>query len=391
MNGVTVVGAGPVGLAAALTLARAGVPVTVLEKEDGPGRQSRASTFHPATLDLLDELGVAAPLIERGRVVDRLQWRDRAGRVLTEMRMGDLDGLTGHPFRLHAEQSTLTGLLLEALAGHPEAEVRFGTRVDGVAEGGTGVRLRIGRTWARAKYVVAADGAHSTIRSSLGLPFPRSDYPTQALRVFTDSALDALLPGLAPLTYVRDPEQSCSLLALPDHWRIVVRIPSDARDPLAPASVAKLVRQALPTVRAPVRVIGADRYGLSRGVLGNYRCGRVLFAGDAAHLTSTAGGLNMNAGIHDAVELGQVIAAVLGDFTPPSALDSWAWRRRTVLLNRVIPRSEARVAGVQDRDSSKLAAAMAGLRAIAGDPESTRAYLAQASMLDTVPEHVRHS
>ena len=130
-------------------------------------------------------------------------------------------------------------------------------------------------------------------------------------------------------------------------------------------------------------------------MLGDYLCGRVLFAGDAAHLTSTAGGLNMNAGIHDAVEIGQVLAAVLGGFTAPAALDAWAWRRRTVLVNRVIPRSEARVAGVQDRDNTKLAAAMAGLRAIAGDPESTRAYLAQASMLDTVPSgptahHVRH-
>lgn len=396
MNGVVVVGAGPVGLAAALTLARAGVPVTVLEREPGLASQSRASTFHPATLDLLDDLGVAEQLISRGRVVERVQWRDRAGSVLAEMGMGSLDGLTRHPFRLHAEQSSLTPLLLAALSGYPEADVRFGTHVDGVAEGGTGVRIRIGHTWTRAKYVIAADGAHSTVRRSLGLPFPRSSYPTQALRVFTDSPLDQLLPRLAPLTYVRDVGQSCSLLALRDHWRIIVRIPCDAHDPLSAANVSELVRRALPGVRRPVRVIGADRYGLARGVLSSYRCGRVLFAGDAAHLTSTAGGLNMNAGIHDAVDLGHVLANVLGGLAGVDALDAWAWRRRAVLLERVIPRSEARVAGVQDRNTSKLAAAMAGLRAIAGDPEATRVYLAQASMLDTIPhsltpQAVRHN
>ncbi|WP_205315388.1 hypothetical protein, partial [Nonomuraea lactucae] len=92
-----------------------------------------------------------------------------------------------------------------------------------------------------------------------------------------------------------------------------------------------------------------------------------------------------------AVELGQVVAGVLDGLAGPAALDAWAARRRSVVLDRVIPRSEARVAGVQDRDTSRLAAAMAGLRAIADDPGATRVYLAQASMLDTVPHPVRNS
>lgn len=381
MSGVIVAGAGPVGLVAALTLARAGVPVLVLEREPGLGRRSRAATIHPATLDLLGELGVADRLVARGLVVDRVQWRDLAGNVLAEMAMSGLRGLTGHPFRLHAEQSALTPLLLAELAGYPGAEVRFGATVEDVSVTGTAVRVRTGGGWERARYLIAADGAHSTVRAALGLPFPRHGYPTEALRIFTGSPLQRLLPGLAPLTYVRDPVQSCSLLRLTDHWRIIVRLPRDA---VPPTHVAGLALRSLD-------VLDVHRYELASGVLESFRHGRVLFAGDAAHVTSTAGGLNMNAGIHDAVDLGRVLATVLGGHAPPSALETWARRRRTVLLERVIPAGEARVAGVQDGDAARLPAAMAALRAIAADRTATRAYLAKASMLDTVPRPVRHT
>ncbi|MFE6855866.1 FAD-dependent monooxygenase, partial [Streptomyces sp. NPDC057674] len=123
-------------------------------------------------------------------------------------------------------------------------------------------------------------------------------------------------------------------------------------------------------------------------LLPRYRAGRVLFAGDAAHLTSTAGGLNMNCGIHDAVETGRALASVLrGDAPGERALDSALERRRSVVETAVIPRSEARTAGLDS--AAELPARLASLRRTAADPRSAVDYLLKASLLDVAPRPLK--
>ncbi|MFD3334032.1 FAD-dependent oxidoreductase [Streptomyces sp. NPDC058700] len=393
---VAVVGAGPVGLTAALVLARSGVPVTLLETTDAPATASRASTFHPSTLDLLDELGVAAALGRRGRTVDRVQWRDLDGVVHAELDYSLLAGHTGHPYRLHVEQSVLTPLLLAELAATGLADIRFGATVTEADDTGDGVRLRTedaaGRgATTRHPYVVAADGSRSRLRELAGLPGTADEYPDYALRVITETPLDDLVPGLAPLAYVRDRRASYSALGMPDHWRLIFRIPRGvARDAvLAPDAVRARVEQALPGAPGrAVRVADAHTYRLARFLLPRYRAGRVLFAGDAAHLTSTAGGLNMNCGIHDAVETGRALAAVLrGDPADEAPLDAALARRRSVVETAVVPRSEARTAGLGD--TAELADRLASSRRTAEDPRSATDYLLKASLLDVAPRPLK--
>ncbi|MEV8588397.1 FAD-dependent oxidoreductase [Streptomyces sp. NPDC051180] len=393
---VAVVGAGPVGLAAALVLARSGVAVTLFEAREELATESRASTFHPATLDLLDELGVASALRRQGRTVDRLQWRDLDGGVHAELDYALLAGHTGHPYRLHVEQARLTPLLLAELAATGLAELRFGTAVTGAEETGGGVRLtaedaagRVTRT--HHPYVLAADGSRSRLRELAGLPGTAEVYPDYALRVVTDTPLDELIPGLAPLAYVRDPRASFSALGMPDHWRLIFRVPRgvDRDEVLAPDAVRARVAQALPgTAGRSVRVTDAHTYRLARFLLPRYRAGRVLFAGDAAHLTSTAGGMNMNCGLHDAVDTGRALAAVLrGDTAAETLLDEALDRRRHVVESAVIPRSEARTAGLDDPGG--LPARIAALRRTAADPRSATDYLLKASLLDVAPRPLK--
>jgi 2-polyprenyl-6-methoxyphenol hydroxylase-like FAD-dependent oxidoreductase len=387
---VVIVGAGPVGLTAAVVLARNGVRVTVLEAGSGLSTASRASTFHPSTLDLLDEIGVAGPLRELGRQVDVIQWRDLDQRTLCELDYALLAGKTRHPFRLHVEQTSLTPLLLKELTAYPDAEVLFSTEVVDVQNLGSRARVWFhDRTGKRghidADYVLAADGSGSRVRAALGLPAQIRDYPSYALRVVTDTPLDSLLPGLAPLTYIRDSRQSLSILGMPDHWRLIFRIPAATpRDRSTSAEAVRgLIERSLPGIHRQVHVTDAHTYRLSSFVLPGYREGRVLFAGDSAHLTSTAGGMNMNCGLHDAVAWGRALAETPRGAGGEQALDAVAAERLAAVRDAVIPRSEARTAGIDD--GAALTRALSEMRRIAADPARATGYLFTASLLDCAP------
>lgn len=384
---VVVVGAGPVGLTTALVLARSGVPVTVLERAPALSTASRASTFHPATLELLGELGVAEPLLAQGRRVERIQWRDLDGAIHAELDYRLLTGHTRYPYRLHAEQSRLTPLLLAALAGR--AEVRFGAAVTGASQDGSAVRLSVLTeeglvTW-QAGMVVAADGARSRLRELAGLPSTAREYPHYALRLIIDDPLDRLIPDLAPLSYIRDERLSYSLLGMPDHWRMIVRISRSVprEDVTAPEAVRALLARAFPRLTKIPHVADAHTYRLASFLLPRYRSGRLIFLGDAAHLTSTAGGLNMNCGLHDAVDVGRVLAEVVMGHATDADLDAVLERRRSIAESAVIPRSEARTAGLGDRLA--LRRAIDDIRRVASDPATAREYLIQASLLDCAP------
>lgn len=385
---VAVVGAGPVGLFAALRLAQSGANVAVVEQQDALGTQSKASTFHASTLELLDEAGVAEAFLPKGMVIDELQWRDLDGAILARLPFSLLTGLTRFPIRLHAEQTELTPLLAQALAALQPGALRFGTQALSIAQDERGASVEVagsgGTQRVDARYVVLADGAASTLREQLGIEFPGSVYESRALRVITREDLRDRLDDLSGMTYVRDERGSASILGMPDHWRLIFRVRGQESSEalLRPESVRALVDAIVPGMT----IDDAHTYGNRRHVAGAYRRGRVMLMGDVAHVTTTAGGMNMNTGLHDAFDIAGALApALAGASGAGGALDAVAERRRRVVTDVIVPRTEARAAGA-DGLAEELRQAVSAIQRTAADPERAKRYLWDASMLDTRPD-----
>ncbi|WP_034591728.1 FAD-dependent oxidoreductase [Hamadaea tsunoensis] len=374
---VIVVGAGPVGLAAALALLRRGVDVLVLEAGESLAAESRASTLHPPTLEILDELGVIEDVLRRGLRAPTFAYRDRAEGHVATLDLGLLAGDTRYPFRVQLEQSKLTPILLGAIL-QAGGDVRFGRPVTAVETTGT---VHTGTGTHHADWVVAADGAHSAVRRSLGLPFEGMTYAERFLVASTDEDLTEMLPDLAAVNYVFDPVDWSVLLRTPDHWRVLLPTPGDTEDDAELSRMDGRLRSIADPGR-PWRIAHTTIYRVHQRVAADFRAGRVLLAGDAAHVNNPLGGLGMNSGIHDAMAYARAIAdpGACGD-----DVFAAADRRRKTALDYVQTVSHQNYQRLSAADPGQRRAYLDEWRAVAADPVRARASLLRSSMLASMP------
>ena len=338
---VFVAGAGPIGMVAAANLAMQGVPVTVFEGSPTLSSESRASTFHPPTLDMLDKLGVADDLIKDGLMAPTVQYRSKAFGAVAQFDFGDIADVTDHPYRLQSEQFKLTRIIQRHYQSNPNFRIEFNHAVKGVEQIDGGVRAQIeqpnGATIERTgRWLIGADGARSTVRKSVGLEFEGFTWPERFLVISTSFDFHAAYPNLASVTYVADPKQWFFLLRIPGMWRAMVPVSPEVPDDVAlsEAFAIQQLESIAPGAGGP-SIIHLTLYRVHQRVAASFRRDRVFLAGDAAHINNPLGGMGMNGGIHDAFSLTNRLAGVWHSTLDETALDGYDRERRLVTLEHV--------------------------------------------------------
>jgi 2-polyprenyl-6-methoxyphenol hydroxylase-like FAD-dependent oxidoreductase len=304
---VLVVGAGPVGLAVAVSLRGHGREVTVVDRQAAGANTSRASVVHPRTLEMLERIGVAKRLADLGRHVEQFNIAD-GDRTLVPVRFDRLP--TDYPYVLMIPQNTTEQVLLERLEelGGKVHRPYVATGVRQTPDG-TEVTLEGGEV-IQAQYLVAADGMNSAIRDLAGLGFEGDDVLPLNFTL-ADVRVESGLPADEVLLYFSQPGLLVAA-PLPDgSFRLVAEV-EDAPEHPDVAYAQRLLNERGPKETARVtEVIWGSRFRIHERVADRYRDRRIVLAGDAAHTHSPAGGQGMNLGLRDAVTLGDALAEAL--------------------------------------------------------------------------------
>jgi len=386
---IAIVGAGPVGLVLALRLATFGVPSLVLEAEPDISEELRASTFHPPTLDMLDGLGLAAPLIAQGLVTPTWQVRRHEDGARAVFDLSVLKDDTAHPYRLQAEQWRLSRLILARLrADHAgAADIRFGCRVETVAQDADAVTLAgAGFDPVRVPFAVGCDGARSAVRRAMGLDFAGDTYPETTILATTPFDFSAVFEGLSNVNYVwtQHPAFSgtFSLLRVPGKWRASLHTApaENVEDALRPDAIERKL-QAIHPKPTPYDVPDLRPYRIHQRIVERYDDGRLALAGDAAHLNSPSGGMGMNGGIHDAMELAATLAPIWRGEAGAAPLSRYTRRRQPVAKAEILAQADRNRARMRETDPARRAELLAGMQAVAADPVRAREQLLRSSMI----------
>lgn len=389
---VVIAGGGPVGAIAAYRLALAGIDTILLEALADCPEDMRASTLHPPTLEMLAELGVLDELEAVGLRAPVYQYRNRRSGAVIEFDLGELADVSAHPYRLQCEQFKIARLLTAKLDAHPHGEALFSRRVLGYEQDSDGVTVTLetpmGIEQIRADYLIGADGANSTVRKWTGTQFEGFTYPERFLTLSTRYPLEQHFDRLAQVNYVSDAQEWCVLLRVPELWRVLVPTDPAADDAqlLSDANKDKIF-QGLTGDGKGVQTYHRTLYRVHQRVAESFHHGRVLLAGDAAHLNNPLGGFGMNSGVHDIWNLTGKLRDILLDGAEAQPLLALYSRQRQAIARsfvqaQTIANKKLLESPTQDGRSEQ----EAKMAHMAENPAERRAYLLRQSMYESLRE-----
>ena len=392
---VIVVGAGPVGMVCALALNRRGIPVTVFEQEPAPVKDQRAASIHPPTLELLDELGVTQKIIPLGLISTKYRFHDRVtNTVVAEFDLDRMRDEFRFPFVLQYEQYKLTASIAAEYANAADFDVRVSHCVTGLTQRADGVDVEVmsqsGPQRLQAAYVIGCDGGRSTVRKLAGIEFEGFTYPEKFIKIATTFDFGTVNSNLVYRNFFSDPDEWCNLFKVRGEssgglWRAIFPLQGDeANDAaLSPDRIEQRLQKFFPKPgRYEIEYVNV--YGVSQRVATTFRSGRALLAGDAAHVNNPIGGMGMNGGIHDAINLAEKLARVIQGDAAEDVLDLYDRQRRHAAVEYIQAQTIANKRLMEERDPAVRAANFAELGRSASDPDAARRYMRRAALLDSL-------
>ncbi|MEA2982432.1 MAG: 3-(3-hydroxy-phenyl)propionate hydroxylase [Alphaproteobacteria bacterium] len=397
---VVVVGAGPVGLCLALALAQQDISVVLIESMSDDNfldQVPRAGSNHPTTLEFFDRIGLYRKMEPRGLIAPKFQYWDRQGNALiAEFDHALLKDETRFPYVLQCERIKIIEEALKMAKAHPLIAVRMATEFTGFEQKGESVLAEVKNAAGEdevipGSYLVSCEGARSIARRMLDVEFEGFTYPERTINI--EVAYDFKKHGYTERNYISDPDEYSNLFhwkGPPDRWRIhfPTAIDDDEDELKRPEALQTRLRRFLGIDR-DFEICGCNLYTVHQRVAKKFRAGRVLLAGDAAHVNSPIGGMGLNSGVHDAFNLADKLARILHDEADDEELDRYERQRRHVAVTHTQAQTIRNKRLLEERDPAVRKRNHDELRRQAEDPALARKFLLRTALFESLREAER--
>ena len=391
-NRVLIAGGGPIGYTTALNLAKYGIPFTLFEAGNEISEDPRAATIHPPTLEMFDAIGLTKVFMKRGFVTQNYHFRDRRQGLIANFNLGVLKNDTAFPYRVMLEQHKISRIIAEVLEDYDQHEILNNHSVDSVIQDTEGVIATIntpnGPKEFRGRYMIGCDGGRSNVRKSIDVDFEGFQFEERFLVVSTP--YDFGKHGYAITNYIADPEEWCALFCVkgPDDsglWRVVFPIDPDfTEDEIFDDAAIEKRLQGFHPRDTSFKVVHRNLYHVHQRVASKYREGRILIAGDAAHINNPLGGMGMNFGFHDAFNLTDKLNQIWFHDASEDLLDKYDRQRKTVASEYLQAQSIENKKNLERKNQADREKFFDELRGIAADDEKQRKYLRRVAMIEGV-------
>jgi 3-(3-hydroxy-phenyl)propionate hydroxylase len=395
---VIVIGAGPVGLCLSLALAQAGIAVCLVEQlgeHNFLEQVPRAGTNHPATLGMLDSIGLYQKLEPRGIIAPLFHYWDRHDNALiAEFDHSHLKNDTRFPYVLQCERIKIVEEAMKMARAQPLIDLRLQTTFISFSHDTAGVAARMTNAVGEEEeevlgaFLVSCEGARSIIRKELDIEFEGFTYSDRTLNI--EVAYDFRRHGYAERNYISDPDEWSNLFhwkGPPDRWR--VHFPTAPEDDEAaitrPDALQARLQRFLPTGR-DFEIVGSNLYTVHQRVAKKFRAGRVVLAGDCAHVNSPIGAMGMNSGIHDAFNLAGKLISILRGEVDHDVLGRYERQRRHVAVQHTQAQTVRNKRLLAERDPAVRRRNHDELRRTAEEPELARKFLLRSSLIESLRE-----